>query len=127
MAKKTDANTKKNKIRDWQDVDIKERAFTSEASMPSVADVPREPHEILELFLNDEIFETLTKYTVMYSAQHGNHTFALDVGEMKVFVVFSYCLDIAAFRNEGYTVVRNWTHAMSLLSDPCVETDLTRL
>ena len=50
--------------------------------MPSVAEVPRKPHEILELFLNDEIFEILTKYTVMYSAQHGNHNFALDVGEM---------------------------------------------
>ena len=77
---------KKLKTRDWLDVDIKERAFTLKASIQSVAVVPRKPQEILELFMNDEIFEILTNYTVMYSAQYGNHNFALDVGEMKVFV-----------------------------------------
>ena len=59
---KRSSNVQKKKMKtlDWQVVDIKERTFTPKASMPSVAGVPRKPHEDLELFLNDELFEILT-------------------------------------------------------------------
>ena len=77
---------KKFKIRDYHNVAIQQRTFTPKSYLLSIADVPGKPHEILELVLSDQVFEVLTKYTVMYSEQHRNHKFTLGVEEMKAFM-----------------------------------------
>ncbi len=53
---------------------------------PSIGNLPRQLHEIFELFLDTPAIERLTKDTVMYAVQHGYHTFQLSSNEMKVFI-----------------------------------------
>lgn len=60
--------------------------ITSYPYRPKTDDLPRQPHEIFELFLDTLAIERLDKDTVMYAVQKGNHTFQLSCNEMKVFI-----------------------------------------
>ena len=42
---------------------------------PSVADFPRTPSDVFQLFLDDKAIEHLTAETVKYAFQYGNHNF----------------------------------------------------
>lgn len=78
---------KQLRIRQWHVDDIPcMEIHTCYPYRPSIADLPRQPHEIFELFLDTLAIERLTKDTVMYAVQHGNHTFQLSSNEMKVFI-----------------------------------------
>ncbi|XP_045133533.1 piggyBac transposable element-derived protein 3-like [Portunus trituberculatus] len=88
ILKKSGKSERKSlKIRQWHvdDIPCMEK-HTSYPYRPSAADLPRHPHEIFELFLDTLPIERLTKDTVMYAVQHGNHTFQLTCNEMKVFI-----------------------------------------
>lgn len=75
------------KIRQWLEDDVPFlEDITGYPYRPSAADLPRQPHEIFELFLDTLAIERLTKDTVMYAVQKGHHTFQLSCSEMKVFI-----------------------------------------
>ena len=52
----------------------------------SVADYPRTPSEVLELFLDDKAIGHLTAETVQYASQSGNHNFFMTAEEMRTFI-----------------------------------------
>ncbi len=53
---------------------------------PSVADIPRKPSAIFELFLDVVAIEHLVKQTVTYAVLRGNHSFSLTSDEIKTFI-----------------------------------------
>ena len=83
----TKCQSKKKKIRHWSKGDLHFAAPNLQyAYHPSAANVPRKPHEIFDLFLDLEALDLLTKDTVKYAIQRGNHNFTLSSDEMRVFI-----------------------------------------
>ena len=86
QSKKVKAN--KSKVRNWCVGDLQQEENKAQQLLhkPSVADVPRTPTEIFELFLDDNAIKHLTVQTVQYAAQKGDHQFSLSCNDMKVFL-----------------------------------------
>ncbi len=84
------------RLRQWKEQDILENTSVPTYSYKlSVADVPRKPSRIFELFLDIIAIDHLLKETVNYVVQRGNHSVALTSNEMRAFIgimlVSGYC------------------------------------
>ena len=78
---------KRKKIREWCVNDLPSVADdVSYPYRPSSADVPCQPHEIFELFLDVTVIDLLFKHTTTYAVQKGDHSFTVDGNEMRVFI-----------------------------------------
>ena len=85
----TKTQSKKKKNRTWIRKDLMKSAdenLRRDIFKPNMADVPRNPNEIFELFLHNDVLEHLRNSTVVYAMQKGNHQFKLDIDEMKIFI-----------------------------------------
>lgn len=81
------SDKKRRKIREWRVDDFP--SITDEVVYPyrpSSADVPRQPHEIFELFVDMTVIDLLCKHTITYAIQKGDHSFTVNGNEMRVFI-----------------------------------------
>ena len=53
---------------------------------PSPSGVPRQPHELFELFLDVTVIDLLCKHTTTYAVQKGEHSFTVKSNGMRVFI-----------------------------------------
>lgn len=79
---------KKLKLREWKtnDLSVNVKSEVCYPYKPSVADKPREPFEIFELFFDVSAIDYLTKETVRYAIHRGKHSFELRSEELKAFL-----------------------------------------
>ena len=81
------ADRKRKKIREWLVGDLP--SITDNVSYPyrpSSSDVPRQPHEVFELFVDVTVIDLLCKHTTTYAVQKGDHSFTVNSNEMRVFI-----------------------------------------
>ena len=53
---------------------------------PTIAEFPRSPTQVLELFLDEKAIEHLRSETIKYASQNGNHIFTVSSGEIRTFI-----------------------------------------